>query len=142
MNTLSVFFGIESEEETKICNKCSRNLPISFYGRDSGAKKLSSSCKECSKKHGNIAKELKKIIPPPPDDHICFICERTSDQIKNDLRYRNRKNIPVWSLDHDHVTGKFRGYICNKCNMALGNFNDDLKRIERALIYLKRTNDG
>ena len=142
MSTLSTFFGIERKEETKICNKCSRDLPLSCYGRDSGASKLSSCCKECSKRQGQIAKELRKTVLPPPENHTCFICERTEEEIKSSLRYRKRKIGSVWSLDHDHITGKFRGYICNKCNMALGNFNDNIDRIRRALTYLEKSKDG
>lgn len=28
-------------------------------------------------------------------------------------------------LDHDHETGKIRGMLCNKCNMALGLLRDN-----------------
>lgn len=42
----------------------------------------------------------------------------------------------VW--DHDHETGRFRGWLCNHCNGALGFGRDD-PRILRALAqYLER----
>lgn len=40
-------------------------------------------------------------------------------------------------LDHDHVTGKFRGWLCNKCNLGLGSLGDCIASIELALAYLK-----
>jgi len=43
-------------------------------------------------------------------------------------------------LDHDHKTGKIRGILCHRCNMALGFFNDDLIAIKNAVNYLITTN--
>jgi Recombination endonuclease VII len=41
-------------------------------------------------------------------------------------------------LDHDHVTGKFRGWLCNSCNLGIGALGDDIKGLRLALAYLKR----
>lgn len=41
-------------------------------------------------------------------------------------------------LDHDHTTGKFRGWLCNRCNLALGHLGDSVAGLERAVAYLKR----
>lgn len=41
-------------------------------------------------------------------------------------------------LDHDHATGKRRGWLCSNCNVALGMLKDDPTRIEQLLVYLKR----
>jgi len=41
-------------------------------------------------------------------------------------------------FDHDHVTGAFRGWLCGKCNTAIGKLGDDIAGVERALRYLKR----
>lgn len=41
-------------------------------------------------------------------------------------------------LDHDHVTGAFRGWLCNRCNLALGHLGDNVAGLERAVAYLKR----
>ncbi len=40
-------------------------------------------------------------------------------------------------FDHDHVTGKFRGFICHKCNMALGMVEDSADRLRGLIQYLK-----
>lgn len=40
-------------------------------------------------------------------------------------------------FDHDHTTGKFRGWICHKCNAVLGFVNDRVVVLEKMAIYLK-----
>lgn len=42
------------------------------------------------------------------------------------------------SIDHCHTTGKVRGLLCHKCNMALGKLDDDPETILRAHAYLKK----
>ena len=41
-------------------------------------------------------------------------------------------------LDHCHETGRFRGWICHKCNIALGALGDDEAGLRRAIDYLNR----
>jgi hypothetical protein len=60
--------------------------------------------------------------PQQPSDSKCAICHREA---------------PL-CLDHDHETGKFRGYICRDCNMALGKLGDTANAIRRVLAYLER----
>ena len=40
------------------------------------------------------------------------------------------------AVDHDHVTGKVRGLLCQSCNQALGLLQDSLTNISNALEYL------
>jgi hypothetical protein len=40
-------------------------------------------------------------------------------------------------IDHDHVTGKFRGWLCVRCNPAIGALGDSIEGLERAAGYLK-----
>jgi hypothetical protein len=39
-------------------------------------------------------------------------------------------------LDHCHVTGKFRGWLCGNCNSAIGKLGDNIDGVYRAVAYL------
>lgn len=39
-------------------------------------------------------------------------------------------------LDHDHITLKVRGLLCDNCNTALGKFKDNIHLLQNAINYL------
>ncbi len=41
-------------------------------------------------------------------------------------------------FDHDHKTGEFRGWICQRCNLTLGNVKDSIDLLEALIEYLKK----
>ena len=40
-------------------------------------------------------------------------------------------------IDHDHKTGRFRGWLCHNCNSAIGLLGEDVELLERVIAYLK-----
>ena len=42
-------------------------------------------------------------------------------------------------VDHDHNTGVFRGLLCRKCNVGMGNLGDSVDTVIRAVHYLQKT---
>lgn len=40
-------------------------------------------------------------------------------------------------FDHNHKTGKFRGWICQGCNSALGHARDNVEVLYKLIAYLQ-----
>jgi len=57
----------------------------------------------------------------------CAICLRHQSEFPRSL-----------AIDHDHVTNKFRGLLCDGCNIGLGMFKDNLDSLKMAIKYLER----
>lgn len=46
---------------------------------------------------------------------------------------------PATSIDHGHILGEFRGFLCNGCNSGLGFFRDSPTLLRAAAEYLERS---
>lgn len=42
------------------------------------------------------------------------------------------------AFDHDHATGKFRGWLCVRCNTLLGRIHDDVELLKNLALYLSK----
>ena len=68
-------------------------------------------------------------VPTRPCPDVCELCGRKEGN--------GRILDASLSLDHDHTTGEFRGWLCTPCNSALGRLGDTVEAIERVLDYLR-----
>ena len=66
----------------------------------------------------------------------CEICGAEAYSERNG-RHQNG-NFKRLAFDHDHTTGEFRGWLCSKCNVGIGHFEDDPNLLLLAGMYLER----
>lgn len=76
------------------------------------------------KERARSRRRLRLPEPTRPEPDFCECCGRVPETA---LR-----------LDHDHVTGAFRGWLCDSCNLGLGKFGDNRDGLMRAVAYLDR----
>lgn len=44
-----------------------------------------------------------------------------------------------FSIDHNHITKKFRGIVCAACNLTIGHSRESIERLRRIIVYLQRS---
>lgn len=64
----------------------------------------------------------------------CAVCKATAGGVKHG-------KPTLLSIDHDHVTNKVRGLLCEKCNFAIGLMEDTPARLRQAAAYLEKHRD-
>ena len=136
MMSQNELFDLPSSEvkEGRTCKKCRVKKPHDHFGYGSGGNYRRSECKECAKEARETIKELHAKHEYPGETYRCPICLGTLQDI--DREHISQKKFV---LDHCHRTKQFRGWLCQMCNRALGNFKDDVKRLKRAIDYLSDT---
>lgn len=122
----------------KICNICHKLKNTDKFAKNQNAKNNRSvrrpSCQECRKKlEGvNISSADKKKwlkVKPVNEPFECPICsKRTIAGITSKV-----------VLEHDHRSGKVRGWMCDSCNTGIGRFKDDVKLLERAIEFVEQS---
>lgn len=130
----------------KQCSTCRRTLPVAAFSKKANDVHLyRSSCREClNQKRADLY--LKRLLNGycwSLDQYLalfdrqhgrCAICgENGFDGLGRSIR-----PCRFLCIDHSHVTGRIRGLLCDKCNLGIGNFNDDPQRLHRAAMYLRR----
>lgn len=75
------------------------------------------------KRRGFSEEDITKAYDDLLNTEECMICNE------------NRKPFHV---DHCHITNKYRGILCHKCNRAIGFFNDNPITLRKAADYLDK----
>lgn len=118
--------GLEEPKKFEIlkeCCKCKELKPIDCFtkrGEGKTKKRILSYCKECEKRIKKDLVRLKKYAPPKPER--CDCCGKECQKLV---------------LDHDHESNKFRGWICDSCNVGISRLGDNLDGVIKAVEYLQ-----
>lgn len=142
----------------KRCSGCHQEkdlsaFPFSSYRRKDGSRNYASWCRACyvtaasryQKEHPEKAREWgskkhrRRKYGLSQDQYeamvlaqrgLCGICQEPETHI-------TRGGHPgQLAVDHCHVTGKIRGLLCFRCNVALGKFRDNPTYLKNAMVYL------
>lgn len=86
--------------------------------------------RERTRRHVQLVDEV------PLRTDACQICGATDSGLS---KLGNKKSL---HLDHDHATGRFRGWLCGHCNAGIGMFRDDPELMGLAIEYLQAHKDA
>ena len=124
----------------KICNICHVLKSTSSFEVNQtdakGEKTTRPSCRACRKDIDKrpmpvaAIKEANKGRPPKGSLWKCPICQKRS------IVGVTAKVV----LDHDHIEGNPRGFLCDSCNTGLGRFKNGGDYLRNAIAYLNEFN--
>lgn len=129
----------------RTCMTCGVEKSITeFYVRNKQTEKRHSACKECDKARVKARhkanpdrtknNDLKRNYGITLQEHqqmfenqngVCAICKNPGDGRWKKL-----------CVDHCHTTGKVRGLLCKRCNIALGEVGDNISTLQKMIEYL------
>ena len=119
------------------CKTCSKKQVKEY--RENNPEKI----KELKEKYKETRKEIRK--PSERKYHLKTKYGITDLEYKEMYDKQNgncllcNKNVEYKKLhiDHCHKSGRIRGLLCSNCNLALGNFKDNIEVLKKAIEYLK-----
>tara|TARA_B100000287_G_C20575048_1_gene758095 strand:- start:736 stop:1143 length:408 start_codon:yes stop_codon:yes gene_type:complete len=113
MSDLCKFLEIEETYSTRKCNYCKKELPLTMFSADASCKRTQ--CKDCARLASKDLKTAKELAGNPTTPVLgtpCDFCGNTDKKL---------------IFEHDHDTLKFRGWLCQPCNRAIGVLERNLK---------------
>lgn len=119
-------FLLKKVRSDRVCVKC--NLMIkkdNFYKGN-----ICTNCVVLNKYNINYNDYLLML---QSQDNKCAICNQNETTLNN-----KKDKIKRLAVDHCHETGKIRGLLCYKCNIALGKFKDNIILLEKSISYLEQ----
>lgn len=133
---MKIFDDLVLPESGKTCIKCNVFKSLNEFGtrsRDIYGNPIEhrNDCKECRKLFAKQLREQKKNFPKPDENHRCLGCNKSQEEFANTF-----KGKTIWCLDHDHKSGKARGYVCQYCNFILGRARDNPEVLTNLAKYL------
>jgi len=133
----------------KVCRICKKEKALSeYYKAFSNKDKHCNTCKKCKTKLDGEYRKRSKTPEKKAYERAMHIRRKFGISVEEYQKLEKTQDtcaicsnlfIDTFDkqLDHCHSTGKIRKFLCQKCNKALGLFNDDTKILTSALNYLK-----
>ena len=113
------------KNHTFVCSKCGEQKELNDFFVDNMKKRGHvARCKACYAAARRAKIDAKATVARP--EH-CDICG-------------GRVRVAVF--DHCHATGRFRGWLCDRCNLTLGKVNDDPGLLKKMIAYLMDANSA
>lgn len=152
------------ESETKRCSKCKAFWTLEGFQRSgpilksTGLQAWSSWCRLCQRTYARLkyqsrpdlqASHAERYRQKTRDVHLLKtygISEADYNLIHvaqgGCCKICGQPQLTQWlAVDHDHKTGRVRGLLCSRCNLAVGWF-EDLDHVERIMDYLSAARDN
>ncbi len=127
-------------ENLRQCLDCNLILPQSSY-YDKKDKKNANICKCCLKRKRRI-NDIQKTYEMPLEEYEarykaqdarCYICR----QKESNPRLLGNIGLEL-SIDHNHKTNMNRDLLCNRCNMMVGNVDENPEILQAIIQYIYR----
>jgi Autographiviridae endonuclease VII len=144
--------------DSKTCSKCGRLLPLTAFNKAKEEAKHRAECRECQKAYAAAYRQAN-----PEKQHAYALNKRLAyPTIGRAWKIRKKFGISLLeyeaiyhmqggkcalcdtvillggsgkaALDHCHVTGRIRGFLCTPCNTSLGNLEPFIAEV---LAYIK-----
>ena len=140
----------------KQCSACKKELPFSDFYPDKRMKLgLQSQCKKCAREwHRDRPEYIRTKNAAWKGKNPRYmrdwqrkkkfgLTKEQVDQIRNSQNGLCAGCLTSLAdakecLDHDHLTGRIRGLLCNDCNLVLGRAKDSTETLLRLVNYLTR----
>jgi hypothetical protein len=131
-----------------ICSTCKEEKPFTaeYFHRNKKTKSgLNQVCKPCrlayNREYYKARKEENNGVPPYShknrEYHLRFSYGLKPEDVPTNCQVCDSdKKICV---DHDHETGRVRGFICDSCNVAIGKAQDDPNLLRALADYLEKS---
>ena len=105
---------------TSLCKDCSSKKNKKYHTENRPKLTAQQLVSHRRRKYGINEEEYQAMVLS--QNNICAICNKPSDRTLH--------------VDHDHITGKIRGLLCNSCNTGIGLFKEDVDSLANAIKYL------
>lgn len=141
---------IDTENRQRQCTKCGEWKPWEMFSWNGDKPYPHSRCLECQ---GKLVKSRNDSMPNDKrkaksrrsllrrygltlDDYEALLLKQNG-RCKICGTPTSGRVSGVFLVDHNHSTGEVRGLLCSRCNVGMGNFDEDVTRLRRVIRYIK-----